>query len=70
MALFREIGNEEVTCKLLYVTPEQLTLNTTLIRILQRQQKMQNFSRMVIDEVVEDGMHIGNDRRILCRHTV
>ena len=54
VSLFREIEKKEVICKLLYVTPEQLTLNATLIEILQQQQQRENFSRLVIDEVIEE----------------
>ena len=54
VSLFREIEKDEVSCKLLYVTPEQLTLNATLIRILQQQRELENFSRLVIDEVIEE----------------
>ena len=59
--LCREIQKDDLTCKLLYVTPEQLTCNKGLIDILRKQQAVGNFKTIVVDEVRDMDVGEGSD---------
>lgn len=50
-AVFRELGQASPTCKLLYVTPEQLVKSNALIQALQGLHSRRLLACFVIDEV-------------------
>ena len=50
-AVFKELSQARPSCKLLYVTPEQLVKSQALVEILQRLDRRGLFSSLVIDEV-------------------
>eukprot|EP00210_Caulerpa_lentillifera_P000783 g758.t1 len=49
-AVYKELRKPNSTCKLLYLTPEQLTANVHLIDIIKMKQIEGNLARIVIDE--------------------
>jgi len=51
-AVFRELNLPVPSCKLLYVTPEQLVKSTVLVEILQRLDERGQLACLVVDEVV------------------
>ena len=51
-AVFAELSKAQPTCKLLYVTPEQLVKSSRLQSVLSSLQNRGLLARLVIDEVV------------------
>lgn len=52
--VYRELAKSIPSCKLLYVTPEQLVKSGTLMSILQRLHERELLAAFVIDEVCCD----------------
>ncbi|KAF5836756.1 P-loop containing nucleoside triphosphate hydrolase protein [Dunaliella salina] len=50
VCVFRELNKQQPTCKLLYVTPEQLVKGSSLRQMLQTLQARGRLARIVIDE--------------------
>lgn len=50
-AVFKELSQARPSCKLLYVTPEQLVRSQALVEILQKLDSRGLFASLVIDEV-------------------
>ena len=55
-AVFKELSQLTPSCKLLYVTPEQLVKSQVLVEVLQQLDSRGLFSSLVIDEVCK-GIH-------------
>ena len=60
-AVFRELAQAFPSCKLLYVTPEQMVKSTTLVEILQKLDSRGLLNGLVIDEVCPALLQITSD---------
>ena len=49
--VYRELSSKEPSCKILFVTPEQLVKSQTLVEILQGLAGRGRLSALVVDEV-------------------